>query len=63
MTLIKTKDTKAGGLKAGDIILYEGDRVTITGIADKPDGTRRVILDHRSTMTLNADDVVDKIVE
>ena len=63
MALIKTIDTKASNLRANDVILLDGDRVKITGIANRPDGTRRVILDHRETMTLKPDDVVDKVVE
>ena len=63
MTLIKTVDTKVGLLRAGDVILFEGDKVTVTGIANRPNGKLRLILDHRSTITLNADDTVDKVVK
>lgn len=62
MVIIKVIDTKVSDLKVGDAILYDGEKVTITGIGKSPDG-RKVIFNRGSTITLDPDDTVNKVVD
>lgn len=62
MPVIKVIDTKVSDLKVGDAILYDGEKVTITGIGKILDGSK-VIFNRGSTITLDPDATINKVVD
>lgn len=57
-------ETTVDQLRAGDLIVDESGRcVKITGIANKPPGKRRLIIEHSRSLTYKLTDKIDRVVE